>query len=140
MAGGPPVGEPFICKTLELISSDAWHFLSIHCGRLLNFLEIEHLKHGGAENGSLVAPYSQLEVFGIGRRFISKAIAEAEFRKLVEVKRGGLKGRAMTDLNRFRLTYCWTKFQVDGYWDWQLPTDDWKTYKEPNRQIISAPL
>ncbi|MFZ5671732.1 MAG: hypothetical protein ACOZAM_02085 [Pseudomonadota bacterium] len=139
VAGGPPIGEPFIWKTLRLISSDAWRFRSIHCTRLLDFLEIEHLRHGGVENGALVAPYNQLETFGIGRRFISKTIAEAETRKLVEVKRGGLKGRGMSDLSRFRLTYCWTKSRVNGLWDWHLPTDDWQTYKEPGHQIISAP-
>lgn len=138
VAGGPPIGEPFLWKTLELISSDAWRFRSMHCARLLDFLEVEHLRHGGVENGSLVAPYSQLETH-IGRRFINKAIAEAEARKLIEVKRGGLKGRAMTDLNRFRLTYCWTKIQVNGLWDWNLPTDDWKTYEEPKPGVISAP-
>ncbi|MGE4249050.1 MAG: hypothetical protein AB7F09_06655 [Parvibaculaceae bacterium] len=147
VAGGAPVGEPFVWKTLALITSDAYRFRSINCARLLDFLEAEHLKHGGSENGSLVAPYTQLQAYGIGRQYINPAITEAETRKLIEVKRGNLKGRAMTDLNRFRLTYCWTKVRVNGLWDWFLPTDEWKSYselkKEPMSEVtdeISSPL
>jgi hypothetical protein len=136
-AGGPPVGQAFVWHTLELVASDAWRFRSAHCARLIDFLEAEHLKHGGAENGSLIAPYSQLQAFGIGRQYINRAIIEAETRKLIEVKRGGLKGRAMTDLNRFRLTYYWMKFQVNGFWDWRMPGDEWKTYSEPKAEISS---
>ncbi len=135
-AGGPPVGEGFIWHTSELLTSSAWRTRSIHCARLLEFLEIEHLAHGGNANGSLLAPYNQLEKFGIGRRFISGAIKEAEEKGLVTVQRGALKGRQMTEVTRFCLTYLWTKTQSSGFWDWQLPTDSWKTYG----RNIGAPL
>ena len=62
--------------------------------------EIEHLRHGGADNGSLLATYNQLEAFGIGRRFIFGAIREAEQRGLVVVERGGRKGVVLNELKR----------------------------------------
>src|SRR5205823_12969455 len=74
VAGRPPDGEPWVWHTLALLSSPPWCGMSINCHRLILFLEIEHLQHGGNENGSLLAPYAQLVRFGIGRRFIAGAI------------------------------------------------------------------
>ena len=88
----------------------------------------EHLSHAGNENGSLLAPYGQLVDFGIGRRLIHGSIAEAEQRGLVRVDRGGRRGVVMTEVNRFRLTYMWSRKKISGFWDWTPPTDDWKQF------------
>lgn len=151
-AGRPPDGEPWVWHTLALLSSPAWRERSVSCMRLIDFLEIEHLQHGGNENGSLVAPYSQLVQFSISRRLISGAIREAERRGLVDVERGGKKGTAMTELSRYRLTYLWTKSRKGGLWDWHAPTDEWKTVESasigstsgtalvPHRELVPVPL
>ena len=110
---------------------------SINCRRLIDFLEIEHLKHGGVENGSLLAPYSQLVSFGIGRRFIHGAIQEAGQRGLIQVERGGRRGVVLTEVSRFRLTYHWSRTKVQGLWDWREPTDNWKNYSGPKPAIGS---
>ena len=89
------------------------------------------MKHGGVENGSLVAPYNQLEEFGIGRRLINNSIIEAERRGLINVERGGRRGVVLTELSRFRLTYYWTRLRVQGLWDWYPPTDNWRKYTQP---------
>ena len=128
-AGRPPDGEPWVWHTLDLLSSVAWRGRSINCTRLIDFLEIEHLRHGGNENGALLAPYIQLVNFGITRRLIAATIREAEKRGLVRVERGGKRGTTMTELSRYRLTFLWTKTRKNGFWDWQLPTDDWKHVK-----------
>ena len=99
---------------------------------MIDFLEIEHLRHGGNENGYLVAPYSQLVGFGLGRRLIAGAIREAEQRGLVKVERGGKKGTTMTELTRFTLTYHWTKTKVNGLWDCKEPTNNWRTFQNPD--------
>jgi hypothetical protein len=130
----PPQGEPWIWHTLELISSPAWRGRSINCIRLIEYLEIEHLRHGGNENGQLLAPYMQLVAFGIGKRLISDAIAEGEARGLVSVKRGGRKGTTMNECSTYRLTYLWTKTRRDGLWDWKEPTNEWRRFKEPRPQ------
>lgn len=124
----PPDGVAWIWHTVELLASPAWCTQSINCRRLINFLEIEHLKHGGNENGSLLAPYGQLVGFGIGRRLIHASIAEAEQRGLVRVDRGGRRGVVMTEVNRFCLTYMWSRKKISGFWDWTPPTDDWKQF------------
>lgn len=129
----PRDGEGFIYHTLDLMASPAWQGRSIACARLVDFLELEHARHGGAENGSLLAPYTQLVEFGIGRRLIAPAIREAERRGLIRVERGGKKGTAITELNRFTLTYFWTKRIENGLWNWQEETDDWRRVTEQNK-------
>jgi hypothetical protein len=129
----PPDGAAWIWHTVELLASPAWCTQSINCRRLINFLEVEHLRHAGNENGSLLAPYGQLVGFGIGRRLIHASIAEAEQRGLVRVDRGGRRGVVMTEVNRFRLTYMWSRKKIGGFWDWTPPTDDWKQYSGGTR-------
>lgn len=129
-AGRPPDGEPWVWHTLALISSPAWCGMSINCHRLITFLEMEHLGHGGSANGSLLATYTQLTAHGITRRLIAATVSEAEQRGLVCVERGGKKGDCMTEVNRYRLTYCWTKTRAQsGLWEWHAPTDNWKRYE-----------
>ena len=143
-SGGPPEGEPWVWHTHALISSPAWRGRSINCSRVIEFLEMEHLHHGGNENGSLLAPYTQLVAFGITRRLIANVIREAETRGLIRVERGGKKGTLITELSRFRLTYQWTKTRTSGVWDWHEPTDDWKHFTEteigPTSGTVPAPL
>jgi hypothetical protein len=133
--GAPPEGEGFVWHTRELLMSLAWRSRSINTVRLLEFLEIEHLAHGGFENGSLLAPFDQLQDFGITRRLIKSTIQEAEALGLLVVKRGKLAGRKRPKANRYRLTYLWTRTEIDGVKDWQEPSDEWKRYR-----VASCPL
>jgi hypothetical protein len=93
-------GEPFVMMPRSLLESPAWRALGIHARRLVDFLLIEHLSHGGRHNGALVAPRRQLESFGIGSHFISAAVAEAEHVGVIDHIRG--VGRAPS---RYALTW-----------------------------------
>lgn len=88
-AGRPPQGAAWVWVTRELLESDAWKSASVSCRRLLDFLMIEHMKHGGRANGRLKAPHRQLAHAGIHPSLVSKAIQEAERRGLVVCHRGG---------------------------------------------------
>jgi hypothetical protein len=70
--------EQFAKLPRALLTSDAWRALGINARRLIDFLLIEHMRHGAKENGRLLAPRRQLEAFGIGEHFVSRAIEEAE--------------------------------------------------------------
>ena len=107
----------FIKSYLDLLESDAWHFLSINARRFVDFLMIEHMRHAGRRNGQLVAPREQLEKFGIGARHISAAIEEVEYVGLVDCKRGA--GRQP---NTYTLT--WLPLS-----DGSAPTDRWRSYR-----------
>ena len=131
----PPDGVAWVWHTVELLDSAAWRGRSIHCRRLIDFLEREQLHHGGNENGNLLATYSQLQAEGISRKSIHGAIQEAEQCGLVAVERGGRKGAVLNELNRFRLTYLWHRTRKDGVWNWHEPTDNWRSYEAPTRAI-----
>lgn len=132
--GAPPEGEGFTWNTRERLLSAAWRSRSINCVRLLEFLEVEHLAHGGFENGALLAPFDQLVRFGIPRRLIKATIQEAEAKGLLVVKRTKLRGSKKPKAHRYRLTYVWTRIEHDGVKDWQEPTDDWRRYR-----VVSKP-
>ncbi len=85
---GPPKGRPWVWVSLDLMDSEPWRSLTISARRLLDFLMIEHMQHGGKENGGLLAPRRQLEAFGISSHLVSEAIIEVETLGLVDVKRG----------------------------------------------------
>ena len=78
---------------------------------------IEHMNHGGLENGNLMAPYGQLEDFGIGRRLINQTIEDLERRGLIDVDRIGMR-----HATRFALTWL----PVNGL----HPTNRWRLYRE----------
>jgi hypothetical protein len=92
--------EPFVMLPRDLLQSASWRSLSIHARRLIDFLMLEHLRHGGRQNGYLIAPRRHLAAFGIHVHFISTAIAEAERIGIVDCIRG--QGRAPS---RYTLTW-----------------------------------
>jgi hypothetical protein len=82
-----PLDEQFVKLTRGVLESDAWQGLGINARRFLDFLLLEHLKHGGQENGLLIAPRKQLRQ-RIASRHITSAIEETVQAGLVAVKRG----------------------------------------------------
>jgi len=121
----------FTKSYLDLLESDAWHFLSINAKRFVEFLMIENMRHGGKRNGFLLAPREQLEKFGIAARYISAALNEVERVGLVDCTRGGGRQPSI-------YTLTWLPFG-----DGSAPSDRWRSYsnqgfsngdhKAPNR-------
>jgi hypothetical protein len=109
-------GEAFVKLYRDLLESDAWRSLSINARRLLDFLMIEHMRHGGKRNGFLLAPREQLEKCGIGARHISPAIEEAERVGLVDCKRGVGQRPSMYTLTWLQLS------------DGSDPSNRWRFY------------
>jgi hypothetical protein len=117
-------GEAFVKLPRNLLESAAWRSLSINARRLIDFLLIEHLRHGGRENGRLLAPRRQLERFGIASHLVSTAIEETERVGLVDCKRG--VGRCP---NIYGLT--WLSRGDDP------PTNRWRHHEETAAQLIA---
>ncbi len=114
----PPADQGGWCwHTAELLASPAWRAQSIHCRKLLDFLELEHCHHSGQENGRLKATYSQLVGYGLSRKRIKAAIDEACSLRLLEVTHQGGKQGA----SRYRLTYYGT---IQGHASTE-PTNEW---------------
>ena len=122
-----PAGMPFVQLSVELFSSPAWRALSINGRRLVDFLLIRHMQHGGSENGNLVATYDELEEFGIARRLLHKTIQDVERLGLIIVERGGRKGFTQTHFSRFRLTFLPDRCVSDrGVIYFGEPTNEWR--------------
>lgn len=115
----PPPGEPWVWLTRELLKSDAWRSRSINAGRLIDFLLIEHMAHGGTANGKLMAPRRQLKAYGVGSQYISRTIEEVETSGLVEVHRGGMRVAV-----RYALTWL-------SHHDGTAPSNRWRAFRAP---------
>jgi hypothetical protein len=120
------VTEAFIKIPRELLESAAWRALGINALRLLFFLMIEHMRHGGKANGALVAPRRQLEQFGIGARHISPSIEEAVSLGLIDCKRG--VGRRPS---RYALTWI-------ALGDGTGPSNRWRAYRNDFRTELAT--
>ena len=125
----PPPDEPFVWLTRELLRSAAWQSLGINARRFIDFLLLEHMNHGGAENGRLKAPYRQLEDFGIASRHISRAIRQAIASGLVD-RTDSPDDPSPGPIRRpatYRLTWLPT---ADG----EPPTNRWRNYTPTPRR------
>jgi hypothetical protein len=118
--------EQFAKLSRALLTSDAWRALGINARRLIDFLLIEHMRHGGKENGRLLAPRRQLEAFGIGEHFVSRAIEEAERLGLVDCYRGVGRRASVYSLT-------WLK-----QWDGTSPSNRFLHCHDEAKVIIAA--
>jgi hypothetical protein len=74
---------PFVWMTVELLESDAWRTAPLATKRFVERLMVEQVRHGGCENGKLIATFDQLEQWGLDRKTIKAAQADAMKRGLV---------------------------------------------------------
>jgi hypothetical protein len=133
--GGPPEHSAWVWHTMELKRSPAWKGASINLLRLLNYLELEHLRHERKQNGDLLALYDDLVRFGITRGLILSTIREGEKRGLIEVEHVLRPRNGKRPPTRFRLTYlptCSTDPKTKVV-TWHRETDEWRRYVEPKR-------
>lgn len=90
----PPEGAAWFWMTDEMVQSPAWCALS-HAALVAIFrLLIEHMAHGGAENGRLIVTFDQFEAFGLRRKSIGPALREAEALGWIVTTRKGRGGNA----------------------------------------------
>jgi len=118
----PPKNEPWVWLTRDLIESPSWCLRSINTVRFIDFLLVDHMNHGGNENGALMATYDQLVIWGLTRSEIRYAIDEAEFLGLLQCGRGG-RWAGTNQPSIFRLTFLHDR---ENY----PPTNEWKHKSE----------
>jgi hypothetical protein len=117
---------PFVTHSLKMRQSFAWRSLSNMGRRILDRLEVEHMTHGGAENGNLVCTYDDFYKAGIWRERIPSAIQECVALGFLEVTlHGGLTISDIKRPSRYRLTYLVGRGKSPD------PTHDWRRIKAP---------
>jgi hypothetical protein len=97
--------------------SPAWRALSFAARKVLDRIEIEHMHHGGAENGKLPVTYRNFEDAGVRRHSVASALREVTALGFVEVTRKGYGGAAEVRApSLYRLTYlpAWDAGPKDG--------------------------
>jgi hypothetical protein len=114
------IGESWISYPYSMVASPAFQALSLGAIRVMHRVEMEHMEHGGAENGRLQVTYDQFEDYGVHRHAIGPAIRELEALGFIEITAKGCAGNENhRRANRFRLTYVNMKSR-------EQPTHEWR--------------
>jgi len=110
----------FVPHRPAMLRSPALRVLSLTGRRILDRLEIEHLNHGGKENGKLTVTFANLKKFGMANpNDIARGFRELRALGFIEVTRAGRAGNAEHRTpNLFRITYL----PANG----KAPTDEWR--------------
>jgi hypothetical protein len=127
------IDAPWVPRSKALLESPAYGVLSRAAHQALSRIEIEHLKHGGFENGALPVTYDQFVEYGIHRHSIAPALRELEAVRLIEVTERGSSGNGEWHRpNKFRLTYL-NVGRAD-------PTHEWRHIKTmaEGRSLVKA--
>ena len=88
------ISGQFVAHSRELRESAAWRALPDNARRILDRLEVEHMRHGGAENGALPCTYSDFVAAGVRRASVSLAIRQCAALGFLEVTHRGGRSNA----------------------------------------------
>lgn len=122
-------GGGWIAHRLQLVMSPPWRLAPMPLRRVLERLEIEHMRHAGKENGHLVVSYDQFVKFGVSRKAIRGALELGERLGLLEVRQSNNWIGDIRQPNEYRLTYVPEK-------DRKAPTDEWNGLTEDQVKVI----
>jgi hypothetical protein len=120
-------GEQFVKLLRPLLESDSWRSMGIKERRVIDFLMLEHLRHGGKDNGQLKATHRQLLDLGFNRKSVGTVLANLEERGLIGCIKGGMRVATL-----FRLTWLPTfGWDVNGKLGELLPGHEWQSFRDP---------
>ena len=100
------IAEQFVAYTRTMIASPAYRVLSLQGRKVLRRLELEHMAHGGQDNGKLPCRYEDFIEYGCRKKSLSSALIEVGilgFAKTVTLgtrAHGDIPGKASTFLLR----------------------------------------
>jgi hypothetical protein len=116
------INEQFVPRRLSMLESPAFRVLSRAARMVLDRIEIEHMHHGGAENGHLPVTYDDFVKYGLHRHAIGPALRELAELGFIEVTERGCAGnREFRSPSKYRLTYCPAKSaRGNGTHEWRF--------------------
>ncbi|MCV0394122.1 MAG: hypothetical protein K5872_22860 [Rhizobiaceae bacterium] len=98
---------PFVPHTLDLLQSASWAERTVPLMRILDRLEVEHLRHAGTRNNRLFVSYGQFVESGISRRAIAPALTLGEELGLLKIVRPSASyGGIIRPPTAYGLTYA----------------------------------
>jgi hypothetical protein len=110
----------FIMTRLVMLDSVAFWALKPIERTILSVIEIEHMRHGGVENGRLIVTRRQFEKRRIPLKAIAPGLRALEALGFIGIDRGAAGNADEAQAHRFRLTYV-----QPG------PTDEWRKHHDP---------
>jgi hypothetical protein len=111
------IAGQFIAHPRQMLESPAWRALSLAARKSLDRIEIEHMIHGGAENGKLPVTYQDFESYGVRRHSVASAVRELAALGIVAISKKGYGGAAaMRAPSEYRLTFrpAWNSGSADA--------------------------
>jgi hypothetical protein len=87
---GPPEGSSWVWFTAEMLESPAWRALTGNALKLIMRIALEHMKHGGKDNGKLPVTYSDFVAYGVRRNAVNEALEIASQLGFVRRREGGM--------------------------------------------------
>jgi hypothetical protein len=115
------ISGTFSPRLIEMLESYPYRVLSLSAHRVLDRIEIEHARHGGADNGKLPVTFEHFEEYGMDRHAIAPALRELEALGFIEVTERGCAGNAGSrHASLYRLTYRASEGVLsDGSHEWR---------------------
>lgn len=122
------IAENFVTHRRIMRESPAWQALPDNARRVLDRIELEHMRHGGAENGYLPCTYNDFAANRIRRASVALAIRQCVELGFLEVMVKGYRaGAGFKVPSKYRLTYIMGLTRSD----YGRPTDEWAAIKTP---------
>ena len=119
-----PIGENWISYPRSMLESPTMRALSLSAIRVMHRLEVEHMAHGGAENGRLIVTHDQFVEAGVHHNAIAPAIRELVVLGFIEITEKGCAGNeSQRRPHRFRLTYVNMKSREEPSHEWRNVVD-----------------
>lgn len=119
--------EPFVQHGQSFFTSVAWKVLSSAAKQIYWRINVEHMAHGGRENGRLPCTYTDFEKYGVRRKSISKALDELVALGFIEITRKGhLRPEGDSGApSQYRIT-CIPVYKSDGV---ERATNEWRRFE-----------
>jgi hypothetical protein len=115
-----------------MLESPAWAAMTLAARKVVERVAIEHLKHGGRENGELIVTHVDFGDFGIRRSTIIEAIRIADDLGFIDVTVKGLKSYGTRRLpSQYGLTWL-------GRRDRTPPSNRWARIDQASASRIVA--
>jgi hypothetical protein len=115
------IPEQFIPRPRSMLESEAYRSLSLSARRVMERIELEHLCHGGKDNGKLPVTRRDFTEYGVTSKCVQPAKAELIRKGFLRITRKGRSGKHGTP-TEYRLTYIHANNRP--------PTNEWKRYDD----------
>jgi hypothetical protein len=113
------IPEQFIPRPRSMLESKAYRSLSLSARRVMERIELEHLRHGGKDNGKLPVTRRDFSTYGVRESSVFPGLHEAIEKGFVRITRKGRSGKHGMP-TEYRLTYIHANNRP--------PTNEWKRY------------